>query len=186
MKKLYLSIIAGLILAGCSAPPADAPETAVTPKAMSETASPSPEETANATPAPSTDLTTNQGIKALQTLIDEQVTQAVLTSAEATEGEEKILVWSGAQGVRRIDFESSKEKGQFYFQEGQLFSFGASGARVEGEQEVEFTQWAGIAPDGTLVGPPFEFVGGKSGPFEEERVREREARGRELLEKHKP
>lgn len=182
MRNVLSVICLSVILLGCSNQPSTGPSPLpeqATPIATGTPAeTPGPTETAG----PSTDLSTQSGIKSLSEMLDKQVDEGVLTSQEMSGDYGKMVVWSGAQGVRRIDLEGETENAKFYFQEGKVFQLGGSGTGPNDDgAEVSYTYWAGISDDGTLVGPPFKFVDGKAGPFPEEEVREKESLAKELL-----
>lgn len=150
-------------------------ETASTPAA---TATPE----ATSTPGPSTDLTTQKGVKALSEMLDKQVDEGVLTSKEMNGDYGTMVVWTGAEGVRRIDVDGETEDVKFYYQQGKVFQLGGSGTGQNDDgAEMTYTYWAGISEEGELVGPPFKFVDGKAGSFPEEEVREKETMGNDLL-----
>ncbi len=198
MRKSIFGVLLLAGLLGWSAPPSQptssptqAPVATSTP-APTATASATPAPTASATPTPeaaSTDLSSEEGISNLRDLIDKQVSEKVLTAKEVEAEGEKITIWSGADGIRRIDVKKTEgqahESAQYYFQGRHLFSFGGDGSRPGDDGTAEnYTFWAGISDDEKLVGPPFQFLGGKPAPYPEDDVREREDVGIRLHQKY--
>lgn len=168
-----------------TASPAASPAATASPVATA-----SPAATATPAEAPAADMSSEEGISNLRDLIDKQVEDKVLTSKEVTEKDQVVTLWSGADGIRRIDVKSvegapTSEKAQYYFQGKHLFSFGGSGTRPGAGEKVEkYTFWAGIAENEKLVGPPFQFIAGKPAPYPEDDVREREDVGIQLHQKY--
>lgn len=188
MKRILVLALAYFLISGC---PQQGPPTSTTtpmpPKtpAAEATATPSPEASPEETATPvSTDISTRQGISALQKLLDKQVEDKVLTSTEVKDGDATLTVWKGEQGIRRIDVvlegsDGNKETAKYYYQNDKVFSMGGEGTRKVDDKDESYTFWAGISGEDALVGPPFQFVGGKSGSFPEEQVRERQAKAME-------
>lgn len=119
-------------------------------------------------------------------MIDAQVRDKVLLDKELKEGEATYRFWSGAQGLRRIDWEETAGQHHFYITEGQLVAFNAEGKWPQpGETEpVIVVKWAGFGPEGNFVDPPFQFIAGKISPFPEDEVRKLESLGKELISKN--
>ncbi len=189
MIRRFFLVTACLLCLGC---PAEQPQTTSPPSPVALANQETPETPAETeTPAESeapvpTSLNDKTGIQNLQTLIDGQVEENVLTSATREEGPHQLTVWSGTEGVRRIDVETDLGDGQtesakYYYQSGKVFSLGGSGVRQEEGEEVKYTFWAGISSQGDLIGPPFQFVDGKAGSYPEEEVRARETDANDLL-----
>lgn len=201
MRKTLLGGVLLAALIGCTTPPQPGPTPTQAPAAtgtpaVAASATPTPAVSASATPAAtatptaSTDISSEEGISTLRELIDKQVQEKVLQAKEVEIDGESHVVWSGTEGIRRIDVSKGQgtpenESAQYYYQDKHLFSFGGSGTRAgEGGKEERYTFWAGISSDEKLVGPPFQFVGGKAAPYPEDDVREREDLGIKLHQKY--
>lgn len=188
MKILNRILILVLTAAlwGCSSDPkpaqtpaatatADAtPAATAAPADATPSTSPTPEVTVN--------LTSEEGISGVQKLIDDQVSQGILTPKMSEKDNKKIKAWGGAAGVRRLNVvvthsPEHKEEITYWCYEGKVISFGGNGK----DGDVSYYYWAGVSPDGTLQGPPFKKVGGKSAEFSEKEVRERHAAGEATL-----
>ena len=184
MKILKSFFLAALLFMGCSGgnqpttTPTAAPSSPATPAA---TATPTATATPEA-PQPSTNLNSEEGISNLQKMIDQQVNDKVLTAKNSEKDNMAIVAWGGEAGVRRINVKVThspehKEDITYWCQEGKVVSVGGNGKNGE----ENYFYWAGISPDGTLQGPPFKKVAGKSVDFTEEEVRKRHADGEALL-----
>lgn len=166
-----------MLLVGCSPPPTQG----TTPTAAPASASPAP--TASPTQAVD-DFTLRDYVTKLQSVIDGQIKDKVLTAKLlSSEKDQKVTAYSGTMGVRRITVERPKVQGttQYYFEEGRVTSLLGS-STVKGKKR---SFWAGFAPDGHLLGPPYVMEEGTTRSFPESEVRQEEKRAMELLSKAK-
>lgn len=172
MKSSFVSLALAALLFGCSGTPT--PVATSTPAAPAN--NPSVEaEAATPTPAPvASGPTDNSSLTQTINLIDSQVGDNILTSKEVTDGDTKLTVWSGGEGIRRIDFESPTEKGHSYYQGGRVISFGATSQAKEGDK---VSYWSGFGPEDHLIGPPYRRINGELKSLPDDDARALAARG---------